>query len=264
MCDDEQVSDAPGRPPPAGPGEAGGPGPRGEPAEPGPSGDPSEPGASPEPAEPHRTDRAGSPDRVVALTDGVFAIIVTLLVLEIAVPPELSDQSVRRVLSELRPTLVAWVISFLIAGMHWVAHRDLFAQIRAVNRDLVWLNVLFLLTASLIPFAAQVLGEYPDRALTLQLYGVVMVSVSVMRIAMSWYVARRPRLLWDPPDRRGMRIGLVVAATPIVVYVVAMAVAALSPPVSVALYFLVPLLYFLLVTFLRERPGTREEAEQLS
>ncbi|MCJ7672559.1 MAG: TMEM175 family protein, partial [Acidimicrobiia bacterium] len=85
--------------------------------------------------------RLQSPDRVVALSDGVFAIILTILVLEIAVPKDLSHGSLGTVLEELRPTLFAWVISFLITGMYWVSHRDLFARVRVVNRDLVWLNL---------------------------------------------------------------------------------------------------------------------------
>ena len=84
--------------------------------------------------------RLGSPDRVVALSDGVFAIIITILVLEIAVPEDLSDRSLVQALDDLRPTLVAWVASFLLTGMFWIAHRDLFARVRVVNRDLVWLD----------------------------------------------------------------------------------------------------------------------------
>ena len=49
---------------------------------------------------------------------------------------------------------MAWIISFLLVGMYWVMHRDLFSRVRHVNRDLVWLNLLFLLPVSLIPFAA--------------------------------------------------------------------------------------------------------------
>ena len=76
-----------------------------------------------------------SPERVVTLADGVFAIVLTILVLEIAVPANLSESSLRQVLEELQPTVVAWVISFLLTAMYWVAHRDLFLRIRAVNRD---------------------------------------------------------------------------------------------------------------------------------
>lgn len=74
--------------------------------------------------------RRDSPDRVNAFTDGVFAIIITILVLEIAVPSNLSDDSLLDALEELRPTLVAWIISFVLTGMYWVSHRDLFGQLR--------------------------------------------------------------------------------------------------------------------------------------
>ncbi len=209
-------------------------------------------------------ERLRSPDRVLALTDGVFAIIVTILVLEVRVPPNLTRDSLQGVLRELRPTVVAWAISFLITGMYWVAHRDLFARIRFVNRDLVWLNLLFLLPASLIPFAASVLGEYPDEPLAIHIYGVVMVAVSVMRLALYWYVVRRPSLLWAGEVSGRSRVGYLLVAAPIAVYVIAMAVAGASTAASVVLFFAVPVLYFVLVTILRERRGTRAQAEDFS
>jgi len=208
--------------------------------------------------------RLHSPDRVVALSDGVFAIILTILVLEIAVPKDLSHGSLGTVLEELRPTLFAWVISFLITGMYWVSHRDLFARVRVVNRDLVWLNLLFLLPVGLIPFAASLLGEYPDEPIALHLYGAVMISVSVMRIIIYRYVVRRPALLWAGDVSEHAAIGFALGAVPIVIYGIAMAVAAVRPPVSVFLYFSVPLVYFLAVTLLRDRQSTRDEAEDFS
>ena len=208
--------------------------------------------------------RLASPERVVTLSDGVFAIVLTILVLEIAVPEGLSEQSLRQVLESLRPTLVAWVISFLITAMFWVVHRDLFSRVKTVNRDLVWLNLLFLLPVSLIPFAASVLGKYPDEPVALHLYGVVMIAATVMRTVLYWYVIRRPALLWPDvvPERSGLV--LTIAASPIVVYALAMAVAAVSAPLSLVLYFSVPGLYFLLVTLLREQASTRTEADEFT
>src|SRR4249920_3374631 len=116
----------------------------------------------------------------------------------------------------------------LITGMYWVSHRDIFARVRTVNRDLVWLNLLFLLPAALIPFAASVLGEYPDEPIALQLYGVVLIAVSVMRLALYGYVIRRPRLLWEQSRGDRTRLGLALAALPIVVYLIAMGVAVVS------------------------------------
>jgi uncharacterized membrane protein len=208
--------------------------------------------------------RLRSPDRVVALSDGVFAIVITILVLEIAVPPNLSTDSLQEVLEQLRPTLQAWVVSFLITGMYWIAHRDLFARVRFVNRDLVWLNLLFLLPASLIPFAASVLGQYPNEPLAIDIYGAVMILVSVMRLVVYWYVVRRPHLLW-PGDVAGRSwIGYGLVASPIVVYAIAMAIAATSPTASIILFFAVSVLYFLLITVLRKGQGTRAHADDFS
>lgn len=208
--------------------------------------------------------RRADPDRVLALSDGVFAIVLTILVLEIAVPEGLSHGSLRPFLEELRPTLVAWVISFLITGMYWTAHRDIFSQVQKVNRDLVWLNLLYLLPVSLIPFAASVLGEYPDEPIALQFYGVVMILATVMRFSLFWYVSHRPALLWADTVSERSRVGLAISASPIVIYALAMAVAPFASIASIILYFSVPIFYFLLITLLRDRADTQAEADEFT
>ena len=202
--------------------------------------------------------------RVEALSDGVFAIIITILVLQVAVPSNLPTQALLELGKELRSTLTAWSISFLITAMYWVGHRDLFSRVRFVNRDLVWLNMLFLLPACLIPFASEVLGAYPDLPKATHVYGVVLIAVTVMRTTLYAYVMRRPRLLWDPTPEARPWLGLAIASAPIAVYTLAIVIADVSTAASVALYFSVPILYFLLITLLRERGETRDEAEDFS
>ena len=204
--------------------------------------------------------RRSNPERVTMFTDGVFAIIITILVLEIGVPAELPEQSLREAIDETGPELLAWVISFLIVGMYWVWHRDLFDQVRYVNRDVVWLNLLFMMPAALIPFAASVLGEYHDEPIALHIYGSVLIVTSLLRWLLYGYVMRRPSLLWDPPGTKARRIGGLLAGAPIVIYVIAMLVASAAPLVSLLLYLGVPLLYFLLIALLSRSPGTRDEA----
>jgi uncharacterized membrane protein len=211
-----------------------------------------------------RSSRRGNPDRVTAFTDGVFAIIITILVLEISVPADLGEQGLRQALEEIGPTLWAWVISFLIVGMYWVWHRDLFAQIRSVNRDVVWLNLVFLLPTSLIPFAAALLGEYSEEAIALRVYGGILMLASFARVALFWYVSRRPSLLFDAPTVRGRRLGLALAAAPVLIYALAMAVAGLAPTLSILLYLGLPLMYFVLITLLRKHPETSAEADEYS
>jgi uncharacterized membrane protein len=209
-------------------------------------------------------ERLRSPDRVVVLTDGVFAIIMTILVLELTVPPNLSHESLRALFEELRPTLVAWIISFVITGMYWVSHRDLFAAVRYVNRELVWLNLIFVLFASLIPFAASVLGSYPDEPFSVHIYGAVMIMVSVTRLVLYRYTARRPSLRWPGEIGESSGVGYVIVAAPIIIYVIAMALADVSTWLSEVLFFLVPAVYFVLVSVLRHQRGTAAKADYFS
>ena len=208
--------------------------------------------------------RRGDPSRVMAFTDGVFAIIITILVLEIGVPADLGDDSLRDAIEETGPELLAWVISFLVTGLYWGWHRDLFTQIRYVDRGVVWLNLLFMLPAALIPFAASVLGAYHDEAIALHLYGAVLVATALMRGVLYAYVMRRADLLWEPPAPRSRRIGGLIAVSPIVVYALAMLVADASHALSLALYLAMPLLYFMLIALLRRHPETRDEAQDFS
>ena len=209
-------------------------------------------------------ERLGSPDRVVAFSDGVFAIIITILVLEVGVPSDLPEQSLREALDETGATLIAWVISFLLVGMYWVWHRDLFARVQYVNRDVVWLNLLFLLPVSLIPFAAAVLGDYHDEPIALHLYGAALIAASLARVVLYAYVSRRPELLSEPVGARARRLGMAVSAAPIVLYLLAMVLAEPVPSVSLAIYFVVPAAYFVLITVLRDRPATAAGAGDFS
>ena len=206
----------------------------------------------------------GSSERLKALSDGVFAIILTILVLELKVPPHLPHTSLLEAFRELRPTLVAWVISFLITGMYWVAHRDIFARVRTVSRDLVWLNLLFLLPCALIPFAASVLGEYPEDSRAIQLYGVVLILCSLLRLSLYGYVVRHPAHLW--PGALGDHSGLayLLVMLPIVVYLVAMVVGAASPGAAAIIFLAVPAIYFLAVTVARVRSDASSEVEDFS
>jgi len=85
-------------------------------------------------------ERQHDPSRVLALSDGVFPILITLLVLYVHLPELSQGQSLNAALREIRPSFTAFVISFILAGMYWVGHRDLFALIRRADRGLVWLN----------------------------------------------------------------------------------------------------------------------------
>ncbi|MGI9624216.1 MAG: TMEM175 family protein [Acidimicrobiales bacterium] len=219
---------------------------------------------APESPETSAEERRGDPDRIPAFVDATFAIIITILVLEIGVPSDLSEQSLREAIDEIGPTLMAWVISFFLVGMYWVWHRDLFVKVRHVNRDAIWLNVIFLLPVCLVPFAAAVLGDYHDEPIALHLYGAVLIAVSLMRIALYWYMSGRPQLLWEPISPRERRMGIMLSCVPMAFYVVAMLVADAAHQLSLVLYLSVPVFYFVMVTILRDRSSTAADADDFS
>jgi uncharacterized membrane protein len=196
-------------------------------------------------------ERLHDPARVLALSDGVFAILITLLVLEIHVPELTQGHSLNQALREIRPSLVAFVISFVLAGMYWVGHRDLFALIRRTDRGLVWLNILYLLPLCLLPFAAGLLGRYDQEPVALRIYGLLLVAIAVMRVVIWLYATSRPHLLWQPLDDRQRRAGLAINLYPGLVYLLAFLVARSAPTLSLLIYAGLPLLYFLSITVLR-------------
>jgi uncharacterized membrane protein len=208
--------------------------------------------------------RSADPGRLVAFSDGVFAIIITILVLDIRVPDFGSDQSVSQSLEELRPTFVAFVISFLLVGMYWIWHRGVFSQVRYVDLNATWLNLLFLLPVSLIPFAASALGTHQSEPTVLQLYGTVLIAATLMRSLLDWYLHRHPGLLWKIPSTQTRRLGAAAAMAPVVPYGIAMAIADVLPGLSLLVFLLAPGVYFVGVVVLKTDPRTRVSSEGLS
>ena len=96
-------------------------------------------------------------NRLEALVDGVFAVVMTLLVLDITVPSPTQPHAVAhlvRNLIALKPTVLSYALSFVIAGIYWVGHHNQFAYIRRTDRPLLWINILFLMCVAFIPFSA--------------------------------------------------------------------------------------------------------------
>ena len=188
-------------------------------------------------------ERTHDPARVMALTDGVFAIILTLLVLEIHVPELTRGQTLREALEEIRPSFVAFLISFVVVAIAWVGHRDLFAHVRRTDRPLIWLNILYMLPLCLLPFGASLIARYQTAAVALELYGWMLVAIALTRVWMFWYGTGRPHLLYESIDRRSRLLGVGYVAVPALVYLVVIAFAGSAPRVSLWIFALVPVLY---------------------
>lgn len=115
-------------------------------------------------------------NRLEAFSDGVIAIVITLLVLEIHVPqlPEsVSSHDLIRMLLSLAPNFVAYIISFLVCAVWWVSHHNFIHDLKQVNRPLLWANNLFLLWLVFIPFPTALLGQHPGQPVATAFYGII-------------------------------------------------------------------------------------------
>jgi TMEM175 potassium channel family protein len=132
-------------------------------------------------------------NRVEAFSDGVFAIVVTLLVLELKVPilrDHTSAGELGHQLVDLIPKFLSWLISFIIVCKFWLNHHHLLTFARHATYGMIWLNSIFLMGQSFIPFPTALMGEYPMNALAVGLFGIVMAVNTLLFIALQSYIMR--------------------------------------------------------------------------
>jgi uncharacterized membrane protein len=151
-----------------------------------------------EDASPQRWDKS----RVEIFSDGVFAIAITLLVLDISVEP--SDySSLKHALLQEWPAYLAYVTSFLTVGSVWIAHHNLFSRLRYIDPTLLRLNLLLLMTAAFLPFPTSVLAQALHHGGTSErtavvFYGGAAIVIELVLRAAQRYAASRPELQMEP------------------------------------------------------------------
>jgi uncharacterized membrane protein len=143
----------------------------------------------------HHTDT----QRLEAFSDGVFAIAITLLIIEIAVPHVDADESLTRALLDLWPSYFGYVVSFLTIGVMWINHHHMFKDILRVDHTLLVLNLLLLMSIAFVPFPTAVVAEYVREGNheleAVLMYGCTFVVISVFFNAFWLYAAKHPGLI---------------------------------------------------------------------
>ena len=183
-------------------------------------------------------------NRVEAFSDGVFAIVVTLLVLDLHVPDLRHAGSVLELahgLIDLLPKFLSWAISFIIVCKFWLNHHFLLGQARYADYAVIWLNSLFLMFQSLIPFPTALMGEYPKNSLAVSLFGVVMAVNTLLFMLLQSYITRKlikPEFVRsvDPHIMKKSLIGPIS-------YLLGTAAAWICIPAAFVVYMITPLFF---------------------
>jgi uncharacterized membrane protein len=151
-------------------------------------------------------------DRIVNLSDGVFAIAITLLVLDIRVPdiPEgMVASELPAALLSLWPKYLGYFLSFAVISTFWIVHHSIFRPIREYDRGLLYLNFLFLMFVAFVPFPTSLLGEYGDHQLPVAIYAGALAIGRLLLTAIHWYSTRDDRLGGEPQNPGEVRFYLI-------------------------------------------------------
>jgi len=155
---------------------------------------------APEPSSVYNQVAGASAHRLTSISDGIFAVGMTLLVLGLAVPAVeavRTEQDLIRRLGDLTPAIVAYFMSFLTLGIFWVGQQTQLTEVRRANRAYTWIHLVFLLSVTLVPFTTQLLARFHWSRVALIIYWLNILVMGTMLLVGAEY-ARRAALF--PPE----------------------------------------------------------------
>ena len=179
-------------------------------------------------------------NRLEAFSDGVFAIVITLLVLELRVPEVHDPAELVPGLKALLPKFVSFVVSFLYVTIYWINHHQLFHLIKRSNRGLFWLNSLFLMCLTFIPFPTALIGSYPQETAAVVFYGLAMLATAISFVLMKVYIVYETSL--GEVKQPGPPV-FYLAAGPFL-YLAAVLLALVNTAFAIVIYLMIPVIYF--------------------
>jgi TMEM175 potassium channel family protein len=185
--------------------------------------------------------------RFDAFSDGVFAIAITVLVLEIHIPDHLGDggdASMRAYLATIGGSLLTYALSFMTVGTVWLNHHSTFVQVKFVDRTANLLNLVLLLIVCFLPYPTALLSRYGPLPSSTALYGATFTAMSLAYFAV-WQYAIRLQAAYDPDAPRMRRSVMISGAIGTLFYVVGTLLAFVAPRVSVGIFVAVALYYML-------------------
>jgi uncharacterized membrane protein len=183
-----------------------------------------------------------APHRIVALTDGVYAIVMTILVLELSVPIVM-DTAVNKELShgllEMWSEFLIYGLSFFVLGVFWLMHHFIFDSIKQYDPALSWINIFFLMCTGLIPFSTALFGAYGAERITALIYGINIFFGFLGLWGLWLYATVGNRLVNSDVGQSMKKGGNMMAITYLTIILIALGISFINPLISFILYFLI-------------------------
>ena len=197
------------------------------------------------------------PGRLGAFSDGVFAIALTLLVLELHVPEPAAGESIAAATIREWPALLAFLVSFAFVGLFWIHHHHMLSLVKAVDHRLLQLNLVLLFAVALMPYFTGFLAAYlqhPSDRSSVVVYGLGIAFACAAWCLDWWYVTGHAELHAAPLSPSFVRVSRWIYGVGPAGYLLATALATLSAAAAVVVFLGLPVVYFLP----RGLPGERD------
>ncbi|MDB5245255.1 MAG: hypothetical protein JWN90_360 [Parcubacteria group bacterium] len=183
--------------------------------------------------------------RLEALSDGVFSIVLTILIFDITLPArtgEISNTALWGQLLTLWPSITSFALSFLVIAVFWINHNFLFhTYTKKVDRGLNLLNLVYLLFLVFVPFSAHLMGTYPRNEPAALVYGLNILVIIVLARIMFAHVGKHADLHNDVPTRLAKQARFRTSLT-MVSYIIGIACSFLYIPASI-FFYVIPMLF---------------------
>lgn len=186
-------------------------------------------------------------NRIEAFSDGVIAIIITLLVLELKVPHfegDINTGIIFTKLTYLLPKFLSWALSFFMVLIMWVNHHRIFTELKSSDNGLLWINGLLLFTMSFVPFPTALMGDFFRQPIAMSFFGICLAFVGFSFFLLRLYLYKNHELYKESIEREKSRILLIRTLFGPLMYLLGAVFAFINVYAAFTVYFIIPI-YFI-------------------
>lgn len=133
--------------------------------------------------------------RLEAFTDGVFAIVVTLLVLDIKLPTNTTSDNLENNILRILPALATYALSYMVVGLYWIFHHRASHWFKSADTGVLWLNIVYLMFIGLVPFSASMLSKFTYSPWAILFYGLNLIAITIAGFTIVNYLYRHSHLV---------------------------------------------------------------------